>query len=84
MTYNHNSHKSTTKFPAAQTSKPSNVAWSAAANDGQADVTTNTSGLVYFVLQKVSCEPGYSVCVLTPAEPLRVTQRTPGVRSNPG
>ena len=46
MTYNHNSHKSTTKFPAAQTSKPSNVVWSAAANDGQAerDVTTNTSG----------------------------------------
>ena len=45
MTYNHNSHKSTTKFPAAQISKPSNVAWSAAAND---DVTTNTSGLNLF------------------------------------
>ena len=25
------------------------------------------------------CEPGYTVCVLTSAEPLRVTQRTPGV-----
>ena len=46
MTYNHNSNK----FPAAQISKPSNVAWSAAANDGQAerDVTTNTSGLNLF------------------------------------
>ena len=50
MTYNQNSHKSTTKFPAAQISKPSNVAWSAAANDGQAErgVTTNTSGLNLF------------------------------------
>ena len=50
MTYNHNSHKSTTKFPAAQISKPSNVAWSAAANDGQAEryVTNNTSGLNLF------------------------------------
>ena len=50
MTYNHNSHKSTTKFPASQISKPSNVAWSAAANDGQAErgVTTNTSGLDLF------------------------------------
>ena len=53
MTYNHNSHKSTTertKFPAAQISKLSNVAWSAAANDDQAErgVTNNTSGLNLF------------------------------------
>jgi len=30
-----------------------------------------------------SCEPGYTLCVLTSAEPPRVTQWTPGVRLNP-
>ena len=83
MTYNHDSHKSTTertKFPAAQISRPSDVAWSAAANDGQAerDVMNHTSGVNGTETHTVC------VCVLTSAEPLRLTHRTPGVRSNPG
>ena len=71
MTYDQDSYKSTTEWtelPAAQISRPSDVAWSAAANDGQAerDVTNHTSG------------------VNQTAEPLKLTHRTPGVRSNPG